>query len=85
MTDSEPIPVADPTWKRDFPYEASAEEDVTRREFARYLVAGAGAMAAGNVGLAIWTQLRTINTPSRYTTGRRCCRRDPSLPLSRGT
>ena len=68
MTDSEPIPVADPTWKRDFPYEASAEEDVTRREFARYLVAGAGAMA-----------------PSRYTTGRRCCRRDPSLPLSRGT
>ena len=62
MTDSEPIPVADPTWKRDFPYEASAEEDVTRREFARYLVAGAGAMAAGNVGLAIWTQLRTINT-----------------------
>ena len=62
MTDSEPVPVADPTWKRDFPYEASAEEDVTRREFARYLVAGAGVMAAGNVGLAIWTQLRTINT-----------------------
>ena len=62
MTDTEPTPVAAPTWKRDFPYEAVAEEDVTRREFARYLVAGAGVMAAGNVGLAIWTQLRSINT-----------------------
>ena len=52
----------EPTWARDFPYEAVAEEEVTRREFARYLVAGAGAMAAGNVGLAIWTQLRSVNT-----------------------
>jgi Rieske Fe-S protein len=51
-----------PIWKRDFPYESAAEEDVTRREFARYLVAGAGVMAAGNLGLAAWTQLRTINT-----------------------
>lgn len=62
MTDTEPTPVPAPTWKQDFPYEAAAEEDVTRREFARFLVAGAGAMAAGNVGLAAWTQLRTINT-----------------------
>lgn len=70
MTDVEPTPapapvstpVPMPIWKRDFPYEAAAEEDVTRREFARFLVAGAGAMAAGNVGLAVWTQLRTINT-----------------------
>lgn len=54
--------IAEPTWKRDFPYEAAAEDDVTRREFARYLVAGAGVMAAGNVGIAAWTQLRTINT-----------------------
>lgn len=51
-----------PTWQRDFPYEAAAEDDVTRREFARYLVAGAGVMAAGNVGIAAWTQLRRINT-----------------------
>ena len=28
-----------PAWKRDFPYEAAAEDEVTRREFARYLVA----------------------------------------------
>ena len=57
MTD-ETIPI----WKRDFPYEAAAEDEVTRREFARYLVAGAGVMAVGNVGLAAWTQLRRINT-----------------------
>jgi Rieske Fe-S protein len=54
-------PVAPPVWKRDFPYEAAAEEEVTRREFARYLVLGAGALAAGNLGLAAWTQLRSIN------------------------
>lgn len=49
-------------WRRDFPYEAAAEDEVTRREFARYLVLGAGAMAVGNLGLAAWTQLRSINT-----------------------
>jgi Fe-S-cluster-containing dehydrogenase component/Rieske Fe-S protein len=43
---------ADPPWKRDFPYEAAGEDEVTRREFARYLVAGAGVMAAGNLGIA---------------------------------
>jgi Rieske Fe-S protein len=32
------------------------------REFARYLVLGAGAMAVGSVGFAAWTQLRSINT-----------------------
>jgi Rieske Fe-S protein len=54
-------PVPAPIWKRDFPYEAAAEEEVTRREFARYLVAGAGALAVGNIGIAAWTQLRTVN------------------------
>ncbi len=62
MTGGTPVPDPQPIWQRDFPYEAAAEEEVTRREFARYLVAGAGVMAAGNVGLAIWTQLRTVNT-----------------------
>jgi Rieske Fe-S protein len=51
-----------PIWKRDFPYEAVSEEEVTRREFTRYLVLGAGTMATANVGLAVWTQLRSINT-----------------------
>jgi Rieske Fe-S protein len=54
-------PVDPPIWKRDFPYEAAAEEEVTRREFARYLVLGTGALAAGNLGLAVWTQLRSID------------------------
>ena len=58
MTDDDG-PSRSPLWKRDFPYEAAAEDEVTRREFARYLVLGAGAMAAGNVGLAVWTQLRS--------------------------
>ena len=51
---------AQPIWQRDFPYEAVAEEEVTRREFTRYLVLGAGTMAAANVGLAVWTQLHGI-------------------------
>lgn len=54
------VPVA-PPWKRDFPYEAVSEEEVTRREFARYLVLGAGTIAVANVGIAAWTQLRSIN------------------------
>ena len=58
--DAEPLPVP-VVWRRDFPYEAAAEDEVTRREFARYLVLGAGAMAVGNIGLAAWTQLRSIN------------------------
>jgi Rieske Fe-S protein len=49
-------------WERDFPIPSIAEEEVTRREFARYLVLGAATMAGANVALAIWTQLRTINT-----------------------
>jgi len=55
------VPVA-PPWKRDFPYETLSEEEVTRREFARYLVLGAGTIAVANVGIAVWTQLRSINT-----------------------
>lgn len=58
---SDDTEAAPAVWKRDFPYEAAAEDEVTRREFARYLVLGAGAMAVGNLGLAAWTQLRSIN------------------------
>lgn len=61
MSDIDNPPDDQPIWQRDFPYEAIAEEEVTRREFTRYLVLGAGTMAAANVGLAIWTQLRSIN------------------------
>lgn len=62
MSDSDARAEDQPIWKRDFPYEAVAEEEVTRREFTRYLVLGAGTMAAANVGLAAWTQLRSINS-----------------------
>ena len=55
-------PVPEPGWRRDFPIEVAGEEEVTRREFARFLVLGSGAMAAGNLGLAAWTQLRSINS-----------------------
>jgi Rieske Fe-S protein len=52
----------EPLWRRDFPHEALGEEEVTRREFARYLAMGSGALAVGTLGIAAWTQLRTINT-----------------------
>ena len=70
------------------PVRGAAEEEVTRREFARYLVLGAGAMAAGNVGLAAWTQLRTINTGEPRAdrrARRRRGRRHVPVPLSRPT
>jgi Rieske Fe-S protein len=59
---TEQIDPREPLWRRDFPYEAAGEDDVTRREFTRFLVLGAGAMAVGNVGIAAWTQLRSINS-----------------------
>jgi Rieske Fe-S protein len=58
----EPTESPAPLWRRDFPIESAGEEEVTRREFTRYLVLGAGTMAAANVGIAAWTQLRSINT-----------------------
>jgi Rieske Fe-S protein len=32
-------------WRRDFPYTSADEDDVTRREFVRFLVLGSGALA----------------------------------------
>lgn len=52
---------ATPAWRRDFPYTAQGEEDVTRREFVRYLVLASGIFAAGNVGIAAWSSLQSIN------------------------
>ena len=31
-------PPADPVWRQDFPVTAAGEDEVTRREFVRYLV-----------------------------------------------
>jgi Rieske Fe-S protein len=50
-----------PVWRRDFPYTSGGEDDVTRREFVRYLVLGSGAFAAGTVGVAGLTSLRDLD------------------------
>jgi Rieske Fe-S protein len=47
-----------PIWKRDFPFTSHGEEEVTRREFVRYLTLGSAGLAAASVGLATWTTLR---------------------------
>ena len=47
-----------PVWRRDFPYEAEGEDDVTRREFVRFLSLGSGAFAACTVGVAALTSAR---------------------------
>lgn len=51
----------DPIWRRDFPVSAAGEDEVTRREFARYLVLASGGFAVGNLGIALWSSLRSIN------------------------
>lgn len=47
--------------REQFPLETSREEDFTRREFVRYLVAASGVFAATNIGIAAWTSTRTFN------------------------
>lgn len=54
-------PVDDPVWRKDFPLTSAGEDEVARREFVRYLVLASGGFAAGNVGVALWSSLRSIN------------------------
>ena len=54
-------------WRQDFPLTSAGEDDVTRREFVRYLVLASGGFAAGNVGVALWSSLRSLNEGSPYT------------------
>ena len=51
----------DPVWRQDFPLTSAGEDEVTRREFVRYLMLASGGFAAGNVGVALWSSLRSIN------------------------
>jgi Rieske Fe-S protein len=51
----------DPVWRQDFPLTSAGEDEVTRREFVRYLVLASGGFAAGSVGIALWSSLRSIN------------------------
>jgi Rieske Fe-S protein len=54
-------PEVDPTWRADFPLTSAGEDEVTRREFVRYLVLASGGFAAGSVGVALWSSLRSVN------------------------
>lgn len=54
-------PVNDPVWRQDFPLTSAGEDEVARREFVRYLVLASGGFAAGNVGVALWSSLRSVN------------------------
>ena len=56
MTDRQPI------WRRDFPYTAVGEEEVTRREFTRYLVLASAAFAGAGGLISLWASLRTVET-----------------------
>lgn len=51
----------EPVWRQDFPLTSAGEDEVTRREFVRYLVLASAGFAAGNVGIAAWASLRSIN------------------------
>jgi Rieske Fe-S protein len=53
--------VKTPKWRVDFPFTADGEDEVTRREFARYLVLASAAFAAGSAGVAVLTTLRPVN------------------------
>ncbi|HEY7073248.1 MAG TPA: ubiquinol-cytochrome c reductase iron-sulfur subunit [Acidimicrobiales bacterium] len=53
--------MTEPLWREDFPLTSAGEDAVTRREFVRYLVLASGGFAAGNVGIALWSSLRSIN------------------------
>jgi Rieske Fe-S protein len=50
-----------PKWRQDFPLTSEGEDEVTRREFARYLVLASAGYAAGSVAVAVWSSLRSIN------------------------
>ena len=45
-------------WRQDFPFTAGGEDEVTRREFVRYLTLGSVGAAVGSFGLAGMTQAR---------------------------
>jgi Rieske Fe-S protein len=51
-------PERDEIWRRDFPYTTAGEEQVTRREFARFLVLASTAFAAGTAAIAAWASVR---------------------------
>lgn len=57
----DPVDTSEEVWRKDFPFTSAGEDAVTRREFVRYLVLASGGFAAGNVGVALWSSLHSIN------------------------
>ena len=49
-----------PIWRRDFPYTTDGEDEVTRREFTRYLVLASAAFAGGGGLISLWASLRSV-------------------------
>jgi Rieske Fe-S protein len=49
-----------PIWRRDFPYTSEGEDEVTRREFTRYLILASAAFAGGGGLISLWASLRSI-------------------------
>lgn len=47
-------PEEEALWRRDFPITSAGEEQITRREFTRYLLAASAAFGAASVGAAVW-------------------------------
>jgi Rieske Fe-S protein len=58
-TPPRPVPGRPEKWREDFPYTAAGEEEVTRREFVRYLTVGSVGAALGSLGLAGMASVRT--------------------------
>lgn len=54
-------PVDDPQWKKDFPYESAGEDEVTRREFTRFLAYAPIALAGSGGLMALAASLRPAN------------------------
>ena len=47
-----------PRWRRDFPVETAAADDVTRRDFARFLGLISGGLALGQLWIGLVSKLR---------------------------
>jgi len=54
-------PVDDPQWRKDFPYESAGEDEVTRREFTRFLAYASIALAGSGGLMALAASLRPAN------------------------
>lgn len=54
-----------PRWRRDFPVETSADADVTRRDFARFLGLISGGLAVGQLWILLLSKLRRAKLPAR--------------------